>query len=372
MASSTTQFGSSKEVMSMYDESSLYQQINMWEETFGGDISPTGEATIELQEDTKQDKKSETASSTEPHHATASGDVENARGLSEKVERRLAQNREAAKKSRLRKKAYVKQLETSRLKLAQLELELERATQQRMIIGGATGTMAYGGTSTSSGIASFEIKYGQWTEEQKRQNCQLKTALQSPIITVIELGMLVEDVLRHYYNIFRMKTETARVDAFYLVSGMWRTPIEKFFLWIGGFRPTDLINIIVPQVEPLTEQQQMDINNLRHSCQQAEEALTQGMDKLQQNLSHSISTGTVIGTVTYGAHLASSMEKLESLENFINQADHLRQQTLHHMCRILTTRQAATGLLAFGEYFQSLRSLSSLWSARPRHTIFNC
>jgi hypothetical protein len=33
------------------------------------------------------------------------------------------------------------------------------------------------------------------------------------------------------------------------------------------------------------------------------------------------------------------------------QADHLRQQTLQQMHRILTTRQAARGLLAMGDYF---------------------
>ncbi|TQD83997.1 hypothetical protein C1H46_030447 [Malus baccata] len=48
----------------------------------------------------------------------------------QKTLRRLAQNREAARKSRLRKKAYVQQLESSRLKLTQLEQELQRARQQ--------------------------------------------------------------------------------------------------------------------------------------------------------------------------------------------------------------------------------------------------
>nr|GMC79328.1 TGA5 transcription factor [Ipomoea batatas] len=47
--------------------------------------------------------------------------------------RRLAQNREAARKSRLRKKAYVQQLENSRLKLTQLEQELQRARQQHWV-----------------------------------------------------------------------------------------------------------------------------------------------------------------------------------------------------------------------------------------------
>lgn len=36
------------------------------------------------------------------------------------------------------------------------------------------------------------------------------------------------------------------------------------------------------------------------------------------------------------------------------------------MSRILTTHQAARGLLALGEYYHRLRALSSLWAARPR------
>nr|TKW08702.1 hypothetical protein SEVIR_6G041300v2 [Setaria viridis] len=50
----------------------------------------------------------------------------------DKTQRRLAQNREAARKSRLRKKAYIQNLETSRLKLAQLEQELTMARRQQV------------------------------------------------------------------------------------------------------------------------------------------------------------------------------------------------------------------------------------------------
>lgn len=52
--------------------------------------------------------------------------------------------------------------------------------------------------------------------------------------------------------------------------------------------------------------------------------------------------------------------------SFLEQADHLRQQTLKRMSHLLTTRQAAQGLLALGEYFHRLRVLSSLWATRPR------
>lgn len=48
------------------------------------------------------------------------------------------------------------------------------------------------------------------------------------------------------------------------------------------------------------------------------------------------------------------------------QADHIRQEALQQMSRILTTRQTARWLLALGEYFQRLRALSKLWANRPR------
>ncbi|KZV28927.1 hypothetical protein F511_13722 [Dorcoceras hygrometricum] len=242
-------------------------------------------------------------------------------GISDKIQRRLAQNREAAKKSRQRKKAYVQQLETSRLKLAQLELELGRARQQGLLIAGAATNMAFCGT-VNSGIGAFEIEYGRWIDEQDR----------------------------HYCNLFRMKR--------------WRTSVERFFLWIGGFRPSELINVVFPHLEPLNDVQRANVTSLRDSCSQAEEALTQGMDKLRQTLSQSI---TFLGVApgSYCNQMGSALEKLESLETFIHQADHLREQSLQQMSRILTTRQAAKGLVAFAEHFQRLRALSSLWSARP-------
>ncbi|KAM3344067.1 transcription factor TGA4-like [Capsicum galapagoense] len=85
------------------------------------------------------------------------------------------------------------------------------------------------------------------------------------------------------------------------------------------------------------------------------------MDKLQLTLSQGILTMTT-GMGSYSYLMVSSMEKLEALESFVNQADHLWQQTLQQMSLILTTRQSAWGLLAFGEYLQRFRALSSLWA----------
>ena len=98
------------------------------------------------------------------------------------------------------------------------------------------------------GIATFEMEYGHWVEEQHRQNCELRNALQAHV-TDIELRILVESSLNHYYDLFRMKADAAKADVFYLMSGMWRTSAERFFLWIGGFRPSELLNVMLISVQ---------------------------------------------------------------------------------------------------------------------------
>ena len=54
------------------------------------------------------------------------------------------------------------------------------------------------------GIFAFESEYEQWVEEQNRQICDLRTAVHADI-TDIELRILVENAMRHYFKFFRMK-----------------------------------------------------------------------------------------------------------------------------------------------------------------------
>ncbi|KAF3445745.1 hypothetical protein FNV43_RR10922 [Rhamnella rubrinervis] len=343
MSSSSTQFATARE-MGIYEP---FRQVSMWKDTFGSDNdSYMGPSTIG-----EADARMENKFGYILHESIQpSGNEEEGNKPSEKAQRRLAQNREAARKSRLRKKAYVQQLETSRLKLAQLEQELERSRKQGVYAGSPLGTSHVGFSGTvSSGIMAFEMEYGHWVEEQHKQNCELRNALQAHA-TDIELRMLVESSLNHYYSLFRMKADAAKADVFYLISGVWRTSAERFFLWIGGFRPSELLNVLLPQIEPLTDQQHVDVGNLQHSSQQAEDALSQGIDKLQQSLYHAMAADPMNGD-NFGTQMAAAVEKLDELESFVSQADHLRQQTLRRMSCILTTQQAAREPIDFVDVF---------------------
>ncbi|XP_058088276.1 transcription factor TGA2.2 isoform X2 [Magnolia sinica] len=289
--------------------------------------------------------------------------------LDAKTLRRLAQNREAARKSRLRKKAYVQQLETSRIKLTQLEQDLQRARSQGLFMGGGGGGAA--GANISSGAAIFDVEYARWLEEDHRHMSELRAGLQAHL-SDSDLRFILDGCLSHYDEIFRLKGVAAKADVFHLITGMWTTPAERCFLWMGGFRPSELLKILIPQLDPLTDQQLMGICSLQQSSQQAEEALSQGLDQLQHSLTDTIASGSLsegTNVADYMGHMTIALGKLSNLEGFVRQADNLRQQTLHQMPRILTVRQAARCFLAIGEYYSRLRALSSLWSSRPRESM---
>ncbi|EOY02113.1 BZIP transcription factor family protein isoform 2, partial [Theobroma cacao] len=248
----------------------------------------------------------------------------------QKTLRRLAQNREAARKSRLRKKAYVQQLENSRLRLTQLEQELQRARQQGIFISsGLSGD--HGHSVAGNGALAFDMDYAHWLDDHQRLINDLRSAVNSHMGDN-ELRILVEGVMAHYDEVFRLKSIGAKADVFHMLSGMWKTPAERCFMWLGGFRSSELLKILGNHLEPLTDQQLMGICNLQQSSQQAEDALSQGMEALQQSLVDTLSSACLgpagSGNVAdYMGQMAIAMGKLATLENFLHQADLLRQQT---------------------------------------------
>jgi transcription factor TGA len=221
--------------------------------------------------------------------------------------------------------------------------------------------------------AVFDMEYARWLEEQQRLLNELRVATQEHL-SENELRMFVDTCLAHYDHLINLKAMVAKTDVFHLISGAWKTPAERCFLWMGGFRPSEIIKVIVNQIEPLTEQQIVGICGLQQSTQEAEEALSQGLEALNQSLSDSIVSDSLPPASAplpphlsnFMSHMSLALNKLSALEGFVLQADNLRHQTIHRLNQLLTTRQEARCLLAVAEYFHRLQALSSLWLARPR------
>ncbi|KAG2334824.1 hypothetical protein Bca52824_006004 [Brassica carinata] len=334
----------------------------------------TNHSQFQLPQPSKSIKK-------ENRKGPASSDHDIPKSSDPKTLRRLAQNREAARKSRLRKKAYVQQLESCRIKLTQLEQEIQRARSQGVFFGGSLiggdqqqGGLSIGPGNTSSAEAAvFDMEYTRWLEEQQRLLAELRVATQENLAEN-ELRMFVDTCLAHYDHLINLKAMVAKTDVFHLISGAWKTPAERCFLWLGGFRPSEIIKVIVNQIEQLTEQQIVGICGLQQSTQEAEEALSQGLEALNQSLSDSIVSDSLSPASAqfpphlsnFMSHMSLALNKLSALEGFVLQADNLRHQTIHRLNQLLTTRQEARCILAVAEYFHRLQALSSLWLARPR------
>ncbi|CAN0878234.1 Transcription factor TGA1 [Linum grandiflorum] len=344
MNSSPTQFVASGGGMEMYEH---VHQLSMWGESLfksNGSpnaltsiLTPNTSPSLFISPEIKFDNQSEDTSHGTP--GVLINYEQEVTKSTEKVQRRLAQNREAARKSRIRKKgSYI----------------------DNAVEGNHVGF----NSAINSGIATFETEYVVWLEEQQRHVCELRTALNSDISDG-DIHVLVDASLNHYYELFRMKAAASKADVFYIMYGMWKSSAERFFLWIGGFRPSELIKILRPQIEPLAEPQLQDICNLGQLCQQAEDALSQGMERLQQTLAQSVADGQ-LGEASYSPQIDTAMEKLDSLVRFVRQADHLRKVALVQVSQILTPRQAARGLLALGEYLDKLRALSQVWETNVR------
>jgi len=167
--------------------------------------------------------------------------------MDQKVLRRLAQNREAARKSRLRKKAYVQQLESSKLKLASLEQELQKARQQGIFIS-SSGDQTH--AMSGNGAMTFDLEYSRWQEEQNKQINELRTAVNAHA-SDSDLRLIVDGIMAHYDEIFRLKGVAAKADVFHILSGMWKTPAERCFLWLGGFRSSELLKVYAYDIDKI-------------------------------------------------------------------------------------------------------------------------
>ncbi|CAH9099747.1 unnamed protein product [Cuscuta epithymum] len=275
--------------------------------------------------------------------------------LHKQVVGRLARNREYSRRHRLRKKAYVQNLEISKRRMVQLEQELEQVKQQQGLYLGPPSVAK----PLAVGITAFEVAYRNWVEEQSRHTNDLRNALLHSMDCDNELQIHFESCRNHYIDLFNIKATAVKVDVCYVMSGLWKTPAERLFFWMGGFRPSLILRVIMPYLEALTEEQHHNISLLCVNCREAEDYLTQGLLVHNHFLEASVLAG-LMGEEDCLQQMSSAIEKLEYLFRFAEQGDNLRKITLNRICMLLTTRQAAQGLVALGDYLERLRNLSSL------------
>jgi transcription factor TGA len=94
----------------------------------------------------------------------------------------------------------------------------------------------------SIGAMTFDIEYARWLEEHNKQVNELRAAVNAHAGDT-DLRSIVDGIMAHYDEIFRLKGIAAKADVFHILSGMWKTPAERCFLWLGGFRSSELLKV---------------------------------------------------------------------------------------------------------------------------------
>ncbi|RWW85021.1 hypothetical protein BHE74_00006333 [Ensete ventricosum] len=219
--------------------------------------------------------------------------------------------------------------------------------------------------------AMFDMEYARWLDE----NCKHMSGLQGAIQAQLpdgDLGVVVDHMEDSGGALLPVD---GRIQALRASQGEKDPPLSLLDAAIplqkhdSCFLADEPEQMVVAQLDPLTEQQFMGICNLQQSSQQVEEALSQGLEQLHHSLADAIAGGFLGNGVADGSYMVIALGKLDNLEGLVRQADKLRQQTLHQLRRLFTTIQAAKCFLAIGEYYARLRALSSLWASRPRESL---
>lgn len=86
------------------------------------------------------------------------------------------------------------------------------------------------------------MDYARWQDDHNKQITELRAAL-SAHASDEDLRRIIDSIMAHYREAFRLKDVAAKADAFHVLSGMWKTPVERCFMWLGGFRPSEILKV---------------------------------------------------------------------------------------------------------------------------------
>lgn len=95
-----------------------------------------------------------------------------------------------------------------------------------------------------SEAAAFNMEYAKWLEDHIHHMGRLQAAVEHHL-SDDDIQFCVDNCIAHYDNLMHRKSMIVKADVFHIYSGMWKTPVERFFLWIGGFRPSKLIQVFI-------------------------------------------------------------------------------------------------------------------------------
>lgn len=134
-------------------------------------------------------------------------------------------------------------------------------------------------------VLNFQTFFSGWLSRQQNFFDQLLSAIAPENIHTNEQHHnLIDQVLSHSRQYYEEKSLAAREDVFLFISPPWFTSYERFFLWLGGFRPSLLFNLLNSSVKDLTEEQEQEMEQLKGKTRREERELSDIMARLQERI----------------------------------------------------------------------------------------
>ncbi|CAK0737369.1 hypothetical protein CVIRNUC_000901 [Coccomyxa viridis] len=344
----------------------------------------------------------------------------------DKVKRRLAQNREAARKSRQRRKAYVQNLEE--------EVRNLRASKSGQPLGSGNssslGTGSYGGVATTLGLSpdangllnalitrlppgslsgpesgrissqslrsvargsmglapadpllrqneEVLLAFDKWRAEHSATVLAVRQAVADASASDAALRPLVEEARGQLWTLFAMKKAVICSESVLIIMNMEHLlPAERLYSWLGGLRASDICGGVIHKLSEsgLASQQRMKLEALRESLLQQENTLSRGYNELLGSLGQRASAQPVAPQALKEKRSWDSPEilgKLDAMRMTLLQADSVWEQYLEQTERLLTMRQYAVAVMGLMETSLQLQNLHHPWLALLRRPAAN-
>ncbi|XP_071704147.1 transcription factor TGAL6-like [Rutidosis leptorrhynchoides] len=172
------------------------------------------------------------------------------------------------------------------------------------------------------------------------------------------INPILDAIFSHYNQLFKMKQSAGKIDIFSILYGCWMPPTTRHIMWIGGYHPSDVIELIMTHVE-LYGDQKNKMLQLKDTLLKDETDNTRELESLQKHISTSLSGNAFVDK--------GDEYVMTSFATHMSSADTVRQKSLTEMQRILKETQQVASVFTMNDYFKRFFTLNHLWESRQRN-----
>ncbi|KAK9715999.1 hypothetical protein RND81_06G204900 [Saponaria officinalis] len=217
--------------------------------------------------------------------------------------------------------------------------------------------------SSSNSSYSFKSFLRGWHHQQDQLLTEITAALKSEVgRDEAEVAKeLISRALSHFEEYYEHKSRAAHNNVFSMFSPPWSSSFECAFLWISGFRPGVLLELVPVSVLDLSPRQAQSIYRLKRETRVVEKNISDELARIQENMAAPPMIHALRGSTEEqpsNPETDNALDQLQVvLEEVVANADTLRLTTAASVVDLLTPPQALRFLTAFIRLQQTMRSL---------------